>query len=490
MTATASRVTDTTSGRGEGLSREILVLAGVVILGTIMTVLDLTVVNVAIPTLASDLGASIPAIQWVMTGYMLAFATVIPLTGWAAERFGARRTWIFALVLFLAGSVLAGAAWSIGSLIAFRVLQGLGAGMILPVGQTILAQAAGPQRMGRVMSVIGVPMLLAPVFGPLLGGAIIGAASWRWIFFINLPVGLAAVVAALRLLPAGSGSRSAARGGPRLDVRGLLLLSPGIAVFLYGMSEAGGHGGFGNPRTSVAVLAGLALIGLFFWHAAVRGGQALIDVSLLRRRGFGAAAAVNLLLMVALFGSLILIPLYYQQVRHEGAVAIGLLLAPQGLGAALALPLAGRLTDTFGARGVASAGMVLAALGMLAYTQVGPGTSYLYLSAALLVVGAGVGATVVPSMAAAFQALSRAETPRATSALNVIQRLGGAVGTALFAIVLSRQAGAGAGAGAGGGAHGAEALAGAFGTTFWVAAGLIAVAVVPALLLPRARHQT
>jgi EmrB/QacA subfamily drug resistance transporter len=477
MTATASRVADTTTGRGEGLSREILVLAGVVILGTIMTVLDLTVVNVAIPTLASDLGASIPAIQWVMTGYMLAFATVIPLTGWAAERFGARRAWIFALLVFLAGSVLAGAAWSIGSLIAFRVLQGLGAGMILPIGQTILAQAAGPQRMGRVMSVIGVPMLLAPVFGPLLGGAIIGAASWRWIFFINLPVGLAAVVAALRLLPAGAGSGAR---GLRLDVRGLLLLSPGIAVFLYGMSEAGGHGGFGSPRTSVAVLAGLVLIGLFFWHAAGRGGQALIDVSLLRRRGFGAAAAVNLLLMVALFGSLILIPLYYQQVRHEGAVAIGLLLAPQGLGAALALPLAGRLTDRFGARGVASAGMVLAALGMLAYTQVGPGTSYLYLSAALLVVGAGVGATVVPSMAAAFQALARAETPRATSALNVIQRLGGAVGTALFAIVLSRQAEAGTGA---------DALAGAFGTTFWVAAGLIAVAVVPALLLPKARHQ-
>jgi EmrB/QacA subfamily drug resistance transporter len=483
MTATANRTTDTTADRSERLSREILVLAGVVILGTIMTVLDLTIVNVAIPTLATGLGASIPTIQWVMTGYMLAFATVIPLTGWAAERFGARRAWVFALLLFLAGSVLAGAAWSIGSLIAFRVLQGLGAGMILPVGQTILAQVAGPQRMGRVMSVIGVPMLLAPAFGPLLGGAIIGAASWRWIFFINLPVGAAAVLAALRLLPAGSGARggSEARSAARLDVRGLLLLSPGIGLFLYGMAEAGGHGEFGSPRTSVAVAAGLVLIGLFFWHASARGGQALIDVSLLRRRGFGAAAAVNLLLMVALFGSLILIPLYYQQVRHEGAVAIGLLLAPQGLGAALALPLAGQLTDKFGARGVASAGMVLAGLGMLAYTQVGPETSYLYLSAALLVVGAGVGATVVPSMAAAFQALSRAETPRATSALNVIQRLGGAVGTALFAIVLSRQASAGAG--------GAGALAGAFGTTFWVAAGLIALAVVPALLLPRARHQ-
>ena len=227
-------------------------------------------------------------------------------------------------------------------------------------------------------------------------------------------------------------------------MRGLLLLSPGIAVFLYGMSEAGGHGGSAaaDERRGTG-RAGADRAVLLARRCPGRG--ALIDVSLLRRRGFGAAAAVNLLLMVALFGSLILIPLYYQQVRHEGTVAIGLLLAPQGLGAALALPLAGRLTDKFGARGVASAGMVLAALGMLAYTQVGPGTSYLYLSAALLVVGAGVGATVVPSMAAAFQALTRAETPRATSAINVIQRLGGAIGTALFAIVLSRQAGAGGG---------------------------------------------
>src|SRR6266516_7113187 len=297
--------TATTAGRSEGLSREILVLAGVVILGTIMTVLDLTVVNVAIPTLARDLGAPIPAIQWVMTVYMLAFATVIPLTGWAAERFGARRAWIFALLLFLAGSVLAGGAWSLGSLIAFRVLQGLGAGMILPVGQTILAQAAGPQRMGRVMSVIGVPMLLAPVFGPVLGGAIIGAASWRWIFLINLPIGTAAVLAAWRLLP-----DNRPQLGQRLDLRGLILLCPGIGIFLYGMSEAGNHGGFGNTRTIIAALAGLALIALFFWHATARGNSALIDVSLFRRRGFATAAAANFLLGIALFGSLILIPLY------------------------------------------------------------------------------------------------------------------------------------------------------------------------------------
>src|SRR6266536_76203 len=280
LSRTATK-TATSGGRADGLSREILVLSAVVILGTIMTVLDLTVVNVAIPTLGADFKTSIPAIQWVMTGYMLAFATVIPLTGWASERFGAKRVWLAALLVFLAGSVLAGAAWSIGPLIAFRVLQGLGAGMILPVGQTILAQAAGPQRMGRVMSVIGVPMLLAPVLGPVLGGLIVEQVSWRWIFFINLPVGVAAVLAAQRLLP-----EAKPQLGERLDLRGLFLLSPGISLFLYGLAEAGNQGGFDNRRTIAAAAIGLALVGLFVWHASVRGKDALIDLSLFLRRGF------------------------------------------------------------------------------------------------------------------------------------------------------------------------------------------------------------
>ncbi len=475
---------------GDRLSREILVLSAVVVLGTIMTVLDLTIVNVAIPTLGAGLHASIPAVQWVLTGYMLAFAAVIPLTGWAAEHFGAKRVWLAALGLFLGASLLAAVAWSIASLIAFRVLQGLGAGMILPVGQTILAQAAGPQRMGRVMSVIGVPLLLVPVFGPVLGGAIIGAASWRWIFLINLPIGAAAVLAAWRLLP-----EARPQLGQRLDLRGLALLSPGIAVFLYGMSEAGSRGGFASPPTSIAAVAGLALIALFFWHAVVRGSDALIDISLLRRRGFAAAAALNILLGIALFGSLILIPLYYQVVRHDSPVQIGLLLGPQGIGAALALLLAGSLTDKIGARVVCSAGMLVALLGTLAYTQVGARTSYAYLAGALLVIGIGIGSTIAPSMAAAFQAVSRAETPRATSALNAIQRIAGAIGTALFAILLQHSITARLPGHPGGqpiaalsrqpGADAAPSLAAAFGTTFWVAVALIATALVPALLLPR-----
>ena len=317
------------------LDREVFLLAVVVVLGTIMTVLDLTVVNVAIPTLGRDFAASISTIQWVLTGYMLGFASVIPLTGWASERFGAKRVWLTSLLVFLTGSVLAGTAWSIGSLIAFRVLQGLGAGMILPVGQTILAQAAGPQRMGRVMSLIGVPMLLAPVFGPVVGGAIVDQWSWRWIFFVNLPVGVAAVVAALRLLP-----EARPQLGRRLDLRGLAFLSPGVALFLYGVSEAGNQGGL-HTSTVAAGSAGLALVALFVAHARGRGRLALIDLSLFARRGFASAVAANFFLPMALFGSLILLPLYYQVARHEDPLHVGLLLVPQGVGAALVMPFAG-----------------------------------------------------------------------------------------------------------------------------------------------------
>jgi EmrB/QacA subfamily drug resistance transporter len=479
----------TSPENGSGLDRHVLVLGAVVVLGAIMTVLDLTIVNVAIPTLGEAFGASITTIQWVATGYMLAVASVIPLTGWASERFGTKRIWAGALLLFLTGSALSGAAWSLESLIAFRVLQGLGAGMILPVGQTILAQAAGPARMGRVMSIIGVPMLLAPVFGPVLGGAIIDSLSWRWIFYLNLPIGALALVAAQRLLP-----DTDARRGQRLDVRGLLLLSPGITLFLYGVAQAGNAGGF-DATSALATSVGGLLVVLFIGHAINRSKAALIDLSLFSRRGFAAAAATNVFVPAGLFGALFLLPLYYQVVRHEAPFTVGLLLIPQGLGAALAMPIAGWLTDKIGPRRVVLTGLSIALLGIFAYTGVGAATSYAYLMAALFVLGLGLGSTFMPSMAAAFQTIAREETPRATSALNALQRVAGAIGTAALAIILQRGIADRLAAVPGGLAGLAQltvqrqseltpAVADAFAAAFWVALGLMALALLPALFLP------
>jgi EmrB/QacA subfamily drug resistance transporter/deazaflavin-dependent oxidoreductase (nitroreductase family) len=471
------------------LSRQILVPAAVVVLGAITTVLDATIVNVALPTLGQDLHASIATIQWVPTIYLLAFAAVIPLSGWAAGRFGAKRVWIASLALFLTGSVLAGLAPSVGALIGFRVVQGLGGGMIMPLGQSILAHVAGPKRMGRVMSIIGVPMLLMPIFGPLIGGALISAASWRWIFFVNLPVGAAAIAAAVALLPADGPRRS-----QRLDVRGVVLLSGGLATFLYGLAETSRHAQPTAPGALLPMLAGALLVALFIQHA-LRVPQPLIDLRLFRNRGFTAGTLVNLVVGTALFGVALLLPLYYEIVRGRSPLDTGLLLAPQGVGAAASISLAGYLTDRIGARRVVPAGIALALAGTGWYTQVGAHSSYAATVIALLLVGAGLGATVTPAMAAAFQGLAPAEMGQATSAVNVVQRVAGALGSALLAVVLqhamtSRLPGLHGGIGQAGAVaaaspHAAHELAGAFGVSFAVAFGICLLALLPSGLLPR-----
>ena len=190
----------------DNIDAAVLKVAGVVVLGAIMSILDITVVNVALPTFQrvfAENGQELAyaTVAWTVTGYTLALATVIPLTGWAADRFGTKRLYLTAVALFTAGSVLCATATSIQMLVGFRVLQGLGGGMLMPVGMTIMTKAAGPHRMGRLMAILGVPMLLGPIGGPILGGYLIEHASWHWIFLINLPIGLLALVYASFALP-------------------------------------------------------------------------------------------------------------------------------------------------------------------------------------------------------------------------------------------------------------------------------------------------
>jgi EmrB/QacA subfamily drug resistance transporter len=470
------------------LSREIMAPAVVVVLGAIMTILDATIVNVALPTLGRDLHASISTIQWVPTVYLLTFASVIPLSGWAAGRFGTKTVWLASLAVFMAGSLLAGLSWSIGALIAFRVLQGLGGGMIMPLGQAMLAQVAGPDRMGRVMSIIGVPMLLVPIFGPLIGGSLIAVASWHWIFFVNIPVGLVAVALAVRLLPGGG-----ARRRERLDALGLVLLSGGLGAGLYGLAEMGQRARVLDPVSLGPLAAGIVFVALFVAHAR-RVERPLIDVRLFARRGFGTAAVANFVLGVALFGVALLLPLYFEIVRGRTPFETGLLLAPQGLGAACAISLAGLLTDKLGARRIVPVGVLLALAGTGIYTGIGLSTPYWLLALALFLVGAGLGATITPSMAAAFQGLPRAAIGDATSGINVVQRVAGSVGSALLAVVLQATITAelpGFRGGIGQAARlaavsprAAQAVTHAFAVSFAVALAISAVALIPAVLLP------
>jgi EmrB/QacA subfamily drug resistance transporter len=448
-------------------------ISAVVIIGSIMSILDTTIVNVALATLGRELHSTISQIQWVATGYLLSLAAVIPVTGWAARRFGAKQVYITSLVLFTAGSALCGLASSATELILFRVLQGIGGGMILPIGQLMMAEAAGPKRMGRVMSVVAVPAMLAPILGPALGGLILDNASWRWIFFVNVPIGVIAVITAVRSLPRVERSPTDA-----LDYRGLVMMATGLPLITYGLAEVGSTGGFTSAKVIFPIVGGIALVALFCRHA-LRVRHPLLDLRLYRKPTFSSASIAMFCLGAALFGGLILLPLYWQGVRHESVVDTGLLTAPQGLGAALMMPIAGRLTDRYGGGPLALIGVIVTTLGTIPFALIGAHTSIAWLSVAMIFRGFGIGLAFMPAMSAAFASLKRSELSDATPQMNVLQRVGGSIGIAVLAVVLQRSLI---------GAHTSAAMASAYGTAFAAAAVLTALAVIPCIVLMRAER--
>ncbi|MFL6238284.1 MAG: MDR family MFS transporter [Actinomycetes bacterium] len=471
------------------MDRRLRELGAVVVLGMIMSILDTTIVVVAVDTLGRDFKTSLSSIQWVTTGYLLSLSLVIPLTRWTVERFGAKRMWMVSLTLFLAGSVLCGLAWSSASLILFRVVQGFGGGMIMPIGMAILAAEAGPRRIGRVMSLVGLPALVAPVLGPVIGGLIVTHLSWRWIFYVNVPVGVVALVLAARLLHSDDEKRVTSR----LDLLGFALISPGLAALVYSLAEAGNGGGISNPKVIVSFVIGVVLTVSFGLHAW-RTQAPLLDVRLFRNRTFTVATLCSFAVGAVLFGAMFVLPLYYQVVRGQSALAAGLLMAPQGLGAMIGMPISGRIVDKSGAGRVVPIGFVIVIIGTLAYTQVGVDTNEALLAGALFIRGIGMGFTMMPAIAAAYATLSSDAIPRATTMVNIVQRVGGSFGTALFAVVLQRQIVANV---PGSGGHvlssaavrtsdsARQALADAFGHTFWWVVGATVVGIVPALFLPR-----
>jgi len=447
----------------------------VVVLGTIMSILDTTIVNVALDKLHTDLNATIAEIQWVVTGYMLALAAVIPISGWAARRVGTKPLWLASLVLFTLGSALCGVAHSTTELIVFRVLQGIGGGMIMPIGTIVLAQAAGPKRMGRMMSIIGVPMMLAPIFGPTIGGLILQNVSWRWIFFVNVPIGVLAVIAGVKVLPHAKRQRAT----DPLDFLGLALMSTGLPVLTYGLAEIASVGTFNSSKVIIPLLIGAILIVAFILHA-LRAKHPLLQMHLYARATFSSASFSMFMLGAAMFGSMILLPFYWQMVRGQSVIATGLMMAPQGLGMAMVMPLVGKLTDRHGGGILALIGVVLTSIMTIPFALMGAHTSIPYLLGAMFLRGIGIGFGFMPAMTAAYAALSHDEISDATPQLNVLQRVGGSIGTAILAVVLQQALV---------GAHSLSAAASAYGTAFWWATGMTVIAIVPCLILVRAERR-
>jgi EmrB/QacA subfamily drug resistance transporter len=455
------------------------------IIGGVAAVLDTTIVSIALHTLVGALHSTVSQIQWVSTGYLLALGVVIPVVGWAQARFGGKRLWMAALTIFVAGSVLCSVAWNADSLIAFRVLQGAGAGMIFPLMMTLAMRAArsvtgGGGSLGRVTATVSLPIALGPILGPVLGGVILNSLSWRWLFLINVPICAVGLFLAWRSLPADAPAAGGAR--PRFDLVGLLLVAPGMVGVLLGLSNVATDGGFGHRDVLLPLIIGLALVAAFaVWalrrtSAGQAAGSALVNVRLLRVRSVGVSSAALFLTGACLYGAMLLLPLYYQELRGYGVLDAALLLIPQGVGSLLTRTVAGRLTDRIGARAVGVAGFALTALATVPFALAGPHTSIWWLGAVQLVRGLGLGTVLIPVMTVAFVDIDPADMADASMITRISQQVGGSFGVAIAAVVLESAA------------TSSHSLAHGFGQAFWWTVGFTVVAALASFALPGRRR--
>ncbi|WP_090932316.1 DHA2 family efflux MFS transporter permease subunit [Nonomuraea jiangxiensis] len=447
------------------LDRRLLGMIGVILLGGLLGILNSTMAAVATDTLATVFGTSLSTIGWASTGFLLAVTATIPFTTWAVDRYGGRRLWLAGLLLFLAGSLAAGLSWNVGSLIVFRVVQGFGAGLLDPLVLILLARAAGPHRAGRVMGLMGVVLSLGPVLGPIAGGAVLGSLSWRWMFLLSVLVGAVAWLLALRVIPADD--RAGAPAGGRLDVMGLALLGPGFAAVVLALSQTAEQGGIAAWQALLPLGAGVALLIGYGGHTA-RSQAPVIDLRLFANRGFTASVTIMGLGGMALYASLFALPLYYQQAHGHDVLAAGLLMTPVGLGGAIAMPLAGRLSDRLGARGLATGGAVLAALSAFAFTQVEATTPEVWTVLAALGVGLGSGCFSAPTMGSLYRTLPPPLVAQGSSVLYMLNQLGAALGIAVVTLIIQTSG---------------DVVAGLHGV-YWFAVAMIVIVLAAIPLLP------
>ncbi len=477
------------------------VAAGVVTFGTVMVILDQTVVNVALPKLETDFNTSLTRIQWVITGYSLALAAVIPLSGWLVQRLGTKWLFIVSELLFIGGSALCGLAWSDTSLIGFRILQGLGGGFLMPVGMTILMQVTRPDERGRIMAVLGVPMMLGPILGPLLGGWLVQDFTWRLIFYINVPIGVVAVILQTIVL---RGGRDETTDRTPLDVLGLVLVIPAVVGIVYGLSQPDTYG-WGSYQTLLPLLGGTALL-VGFVLFELRQHFPLLDIKVFKDWAYAAAMGVMLLVAISLFGAIFMFPLFLQQIQGYGTLESGFLLAFTGIAAAAVMPISGRLVDQIGAHKVVPFGVIILTAASIWTTTLSYNTSQGVIILMMLARGVGMGFTMMPAMSSAYVTLAPRLIPGATAITNTLQRVGSALGVAIFATILTDRIKVNLpsvpGHALGGNTSSIAALnlpgplktvilqqaTHGFNDTFWVAAGLGMLCFPAAFLLQRARR--
>lgn len=414
----------------DGLDPRIWRVAAVVFVGPFMTQLDSTVVNLSLATIRQELHSSIATAQWIISGYLLALALMLPLNGWLVDRWGAKRLYVGCFSAFTLASLLCGAAHTMDELIWARVIQGMAGGLLAPMNQMMIARYAG-RHMARVMGYTVVPVLIAPILGPVLAGAILKYSTWPWLFFLNLPIGILGVGLAAFLLPRDEISTQRRP----FDLLGFLVVSPGLACLLYGLQHAA------RPDGVVTLAAGMIMMAAFVWHAIRKGSAALIDLSLFHNRIFSTAATTQFLSNGMYYARQFLVPLYLIAGCALSAPRAGWIMASMGFGMMCSFPLMGFLTGKFGCRAVSAGGALLALLSMFPFLwmiqyQFSPVLTVL----SLLVAGAGQGTISIPSLSAAYGSVSKDKLAVATTAVNIVQRLGGPLATTLIAVVMPASA--------------------------------------------------
>ena len=473
----AEKLTNPPKPQKEKIDPMVLKISIIMVIGALAPLLDSTMINVAIKTIAGDMKSTVAIIQWVITGYVLAMAIAIPISGWAINRFGGKRVYIFSLLVFLAGSVLSSLSWNIDSLIAFRLLQGFGAGLMIPTLQTVIIQASGGKDLGRIMSIVSMPALLGPILGPVLGGIIINSLSWRWIFYVNIPICIVALFMAWRGLPTDEPSNSK----QRLDIIGILLLSPAFALIIYGVSKISSHGGLSSSEVFVPMVIGFLMMVAFVVYSLRRKISPVLDLRLFKSRNFSVSIILLFVSGIATNGAMLILPLYYQQVRGQTALLAGLWLIPQGIGMLLTRNWLGKLTDRIGSRIIVIVSLLVTTIGTLPFAFASSDTNQILLAAAQIIRGAGLSGLLIPIMASAYVGLSRDQIPDASIATRIFQTIGGAFGSAILATILANQLLIR-------NVSSAVTLSNAYNVAFWWSIAFTVVAIIPALLLPKRKN--
>ncbi|MEQ0561951.1 MDR family MFS transporter [Amycolatopsis sp. NEAU-NG30] len=404
------------------LPRTVWIASGVMALGGFLGNMDGSIVALGLESMRLDLGVGLVEIQWVATAFLLGLSAALPLTPWLVRRLGAGRLWLWSLAAFLLTSVACALAPDAVALIAFRALQGMAGGVMVTAGQTVIGLAVGPERLGRTMGTLGLVVGLAPVVGPSAGGFLLAHFSWPVLFWLNLPIGLVAFALALKYVPRGDRGQP-----PPMDWRGLGLISLGLPVLLYALTELDG----------VLAAAGFAALALFTWWS-LRAPHPVLQLRLAARPVMGSALTTVLLSGAGMFGAILLLPLWFQVRLGAGPAEAGVLLAPMGIATTVFLLVAGRLTDRYGGGTVALTGTLVVLASTVPLGWLGPDTPMWLIQALLLIRGAGLGLSIIPASTAAYASVAPAELGHATALVNIVLRLGGAVGGALCVIVLSR----------------------------------------------------